>query len=69
MQWHEIFIWASSKLEQARERNDGDLDATQTAVLRGRISILKELIALPEGRKILEAQSKFVNPVEESRDY
>lgn len=58
MNWHDVEAWATERLSTARNRNDGDLDLIETAKLRGRIALLKELIALPEQKKVLEAQSK-----------
>ena len=47
--WKHIERWAQKKLEDSRVRNDAnELDAIQTAALRGRISMLKELLALPK---------------------
>lgn len=46
--WAKIKQHLQERLEVARARNDGDLDAIETARLRGRIQTLKELIALDE---------------------
>ena len=69
MQWHQIHSWALERLSSARERNDGNLDAIETAKLRGRIEVLKELVALPETQKILDAQPKFAYPEEDSHGF
>ena len=69
MQWHEITVWVNDKLTQARERNDGDLDAIQTARLRGRIETLKELLALPSQKTVMEAQARFATPTEDSHGF
>lgn len=69
MQWHEISVWANDKLAQARERNDGDLDPTQTARLRGRIETLKELLALPSQKTVMEAQARFATPTQDSHEF
>ena len=45
--WGYVDRWAKERLSQAREKNDGFLDEVQTQRLRGRIEMLKELIALP----------------------
>jgi len=46
--WIFISVWANQALKKAREKNDSvNCDLTKTAVLRGEIKILKELINLP----------------------
>ena len=60
--WTDIEAWAKDKLATARNQNDGELSEIETAKLRGRIATLKELIALPNTQKVLEAQSKSVLP-------
>lgn len=46
--WIFVSTWAQERLEKARVRNDNpNTDMTQTAVLRGEIKLLKELINLP----------------------
>lgn len=62
MYWPDIEAWAQERLALARGRNDGDLSEIDTAKLRGRIATLKELIALPEQKKLLEAQSMGASP-------
>ena len=62
MQWREVEAWANDKLVQARQQNDGDLGDSDTAKLRGRIALLKELIALPDTKRVLDAQLKSVSP-------
>lgn len=37
-----------ARLEVLRASNDGDLDSIQTARVRGRITMLKELLALSQ---------------------
>lgn len=47
--WMFISTWANDELSAARERNDYmKNDQFQTAALRGRIKLLKELLKLPE---------------------
>lgn len=46
--WLKIKKHMTERLEVLRAKNDGDLDTTETARLRGRIAALKELIALDE---------------------
>jgi hypothetical protein len=62
MQWHEVEKWASQKIESCRNQNDGDLSDIETAKLRGRIAVLKELLALPDKESLLVSQAKFVQP-------
>ncbi|MFI4939809.1 MAG: hypothetical protein ACHP7O_05650 [Burkholderiales bacterium] len=58
--WREIARWAEERLTVERRRNDdAKLDAAQTAFCRGRISILKDLLALPAHR---EAQARMDEP-------
>jgi len=50
--WIFVTNWATAELEQARERNDSHKrDAVQTAALRGRIELLKELLELPRPKE------------------
>lgn len=47
--WIFVSNWAESELKNAREANDSQKRTeTDTAALRGRIKLLKELMALPE---------------------
>ena len=47
--WLFILEWSRQELAKARASNDSlSKDAVQTAALRGRIGVLKELVALPE---------------------
>lgn len=52
----------NSLLEEARNKNDADLSMEETQKLRGRIALLKELIALPKTQKVMEAQSRLDHP-------
>lgn len=46
--WIFVSNWAQQELDRARERNDSHKrDAIQTAALRGRIEVLKDLLQLP----------------------
>jgi len=50
--WVAIHAWTEAQLGKAREDNDSLLrDENQTAALRGRIKLLKELIDLPKPDK------------------
>ncbi len=44
--WLKLKRHMEELLKNARGNNDGDLDPVQTGKLRGRISVLKQLIAL-----------------------
>ena len=44
--WRAIEKWANERLDVARRKNDGALDAEKTAHLRGRIAELKDLLTL-----------------------
>ena len=57
--WLFVRSWAETELKKAREKNDSiNKDITQTAVLRGEIKILKELINLPNPRKGLLSEGE-----------
>lgn len=45
--WLAIVEWAETRLESLRKKNDGNLEAIQTAHLRGQIAALKTILALP----------------------
>ena len=50
--WHYVQNWALEKINRAREKNDNiNRDLAQTAVLRGEIKALKELINLSKPAK------------------
>lgn len=44
--WMRVEEWATARIDAQRKRNDGPLDAVQTAHLRGQVAALKELLAL-----------------------
>lgn len=44
--WKAIEELANSRLDELRRKNDGQLDPTQTAVVRGQIAELKKLLTL-----------------------
>lgn len=47
--WVYIEDWANIRLAEVRQANDSQLlDATKTAILRGKIKTLKEILALPD---------------------
>lgn len=62
LDWHYVEAWAKERLQTSRERNDGELDAIATAKLRGRVELLKELIALPDAKKHQDARSRIDAP-------
>lgn len=45
--WERLEAHLQDLLTRAREENDNRLDEVKTAALRGRISVLKDLLALP----------------------
>jgi hypothetical protein len=45
--WRELDRLLRQKLETLREKNDNPLDLSETADIRGRIAVIKELLALP----------------------
>lgn len=56
--WDDVEAWAQRKLQAAREANDNPaMSELETAKLRGRISLAKELIALPQTFEFEAAQS------------
>lgn len=69
MQWHETEHWAKERLANAISQIQGDVSELETAKLRGRIAVLKELIALPDTTKLMVAQSKSVRPIAEGETY
>ena len=56
--WLFIHSWAQERLDKTRKRNDStNADIIKTSVMRGEITVLKELISLPvpkPGRGLLE---------------
>ena len=60
--WLYIETWAKQEIDLARQKNDGDLNEMATAKLRGRLSALKELVALPEDKRFRETQSRIDAP-------
>jgi len=56
--WHTLKKWAEAELVKAREKNDSlKIDHDKTTALRGRIKVLKEILAMPE--KIKETIEKI----------
>lgn len=53
---HFVRQWATERLALARATNDLDLDSVQTAKLRGRIEVLKEVQALGQPQAPAEPQ-------------
>ncbi len=52
--WKRLMEHFGERLELARLQNDGNLDPTETARLRGRINELKTLMTLNEAPKQVE---------------
>lgn len=53
--WLKLKKHMQGRIDVLRAKNDGDLDTTETARLRGRIAAIKELIALEESSPIIVA--------------
>lgn len=45
--WRAIRTYLNERLAKCREKNDKQLDADETARLRGEIAAIKDLLALP----------------------
>lgn len=59
-QYQQLF---EEELDKARKRNDGlSLTNDETQQLRGRIALLKELLALPGQKQIWDAQAMVEHP-------
>lgn len=56
--WEQVVRWAQSELERARKINDGELDPTRTASVRGEIRFIKRLLDLPE----MDARERNADP-------
>lgn len=53
--WKWVRKWAEDALNEARINNDHEfLDQNKTALIRGRIAVLKQLIDLPEEKGLLK---------------
>lgn len=46
--WAQVARWAQARIDALRVKNDGDLDPSQTAAVRGQIRAYKNLLGLPE---------------------
>lgn len=61
--WLQLKRHMEMKLEVERKKNDGtDLDERQTYLIRGRISLLKELLALELAEEVRQAQARIEHP-------
>lgn len=56
--WLKLKKHLEERLDVLRAKNDGDLDTTETARLRGRIAALKELIALEDPSPFIVADEQ-----------
>lgn len=58
--WKQVEDWAKSRLDTARQRNDGNHDPVKTASIRGEIGLLKELLDLPnQGARVVQADPTY----------
>lgn len=65
IEWPEIEAFAKNRLESERVKNDAvGLSDAETNAIRGRISILKELLRLPETLKIRQSPAHNGEPDE-----
>ena len=55
--WKKLEEYLEEKLSIYRSRNDGDLSEIETARLRGRISMVKEFLALSEAPEHIADES------------
>lgn len=53
--WRALEVYANTKIDALRTKNDGALDAVTTAHLRGRIAALKDLLTLAKPAPAQEA--------------
>lgn len=70
--WRTIAAWLDTQIEGVRDQLEGEVDATDTERLRGRVAALRDLRTLPEQldntRRAAEAaagqyvQPTFMNP-------
>lgn len=44
--WAKLERYLNDRLEMNRRKNDGDLEPLETAKVRGRIAVIKDLLAL-----------------------
>lgn len=59
--WKAVEAYANERLEKLRLQNDSTaMDSIQTAVIRGRIAALKELLALAEAPANLADDSEHI---------
>jgi hypothetical protein len=58
--WKAVIVWGEENLQTFREQNDNQsLSAIKTAVLRGKIEILKDLMDLPKPKPEIIAVSEL----------
>lgn len=56
--WLKLKKHMQERVDVLRAKNDGDLDTTETARLRGRIAAIKELIALEDHSPFIVADEQ-----------
>lgn len=61
--WRQLKNYMQGKLDSERRKNDGlDLTEKETEQIRGRISLLKELLALDQAEEVRLAQARIEHP-------
>lgn len=55
--WLKLEAHLNDTLTSLRSQNDGDLDLTATARLRGRINAVKQILALGEDHEPVQAEA------------
>lgn len=55
--WRKLEAYLNETLISLRSQNDGDLDVTATARLRGRINAVKTILALGEDHEPVQAEA------------
>lgn len=53
--WKWVEAHLRARINEMRLQNDGDLDAVESARLRGRIALASELLRLPEEMRLIDA--------------
>jgi len=68
--WAFIVKWANNELNAAREKNDSlSHGVIETTVIRSRIALLKEILALPEGKPTATLKGLLATDFEDSDTY
>lgn len=57
--WLKLEAYFKEQLESLRCQNDGDLSELDTSRIRGKLSLLKQIIALAEKPEQLQAEADY----------